>query len=173
MNWHYGFCLFGYGFFSFFWVNVKGFFGDDDHSLGNMYQISNQITLGLNEKEIIKKLENIARQIVHYERKAREDLMEKRRIDMEDEVCRAYGILQHCKSLSAKEAIELLSALRMGISLGLLTLPLERITAAVFVTQKAHIQQVIQSQETGADPKLIDYTRSKLIQECLEKSAAT
>ena len=153
-------------------LSVKGFFGDDDHSLGNMYQISNQISLGLNEKEIQEKLENITRQIVNYERKAREDLLEKRRVEIEDEVFRAYGILTNCRTLSSREAIELISGLRLGVSLGIMDFPLERITAALFLTQKAHIQQAIQSQETGADTTLIDYTRAQLVQESLEKSTA-
>jgi len=152
-------------------LRVKGFFGDDEHSLGNMYQISNQISLGISEKEINEKLENITLQIVNYERKARKELLEKGKVDLEDEVFRAYGVLKHCKSLSSKEAIEFLSALRMGIAMGLIELPIEEINAAIFLTQKAHMQQLINSQEIGADIKLIDYTRSNFVKKCLEESS--
>ena len=146
-------------------LSVKGFYGDDEKSLGNMYQIANLVTIGVNEKEILEKLENITLQLVDYERKAREEMVEKRRIELEDMVFRAYGLLKYCKSISAREAIEHLSSIRMGIALGWIDLSMETVTALFFLTQKAHIQQLIGSQETAADTKYIDYIRAKMIRE--------
>lgn len=148
-------------------LSVKGFFGDEEHSLGSMYQVSNQFGLGASEVEILEKLESVAAQIVNYERKARDEMVSKQRVDIEDRVYRALGILKHCRSISAREAIEHLSALRLGAALGWLKLPLARITALMFLTQKSHIQQLIDSQETGADTKLIDYTRARMIKEAI------
>ncbi|MBT3272454.1 MAG: hypothetical protein HN368_04825 [Spirochaetales bacterium] len=150
-------------------MTVKGFFGNDENSLGDLYQISNQLGLGISEKELIEKLDAIVSQLVHYERKAREELLEKQRTELEDEVMRALGILSHCRLLSASEAIQLLASIRFGAALGLLAAPIERITAMLFLTQKAHIQYLIGSNETGADTKLIDQMRAELVRDTLER----
>ncbi len=150
-------------------LGIKGFFGDNKHSLGNIYQISNQMTLGYNEAEIINKIESFVLQIVDFERKAREELMEKKKTEMEDMVFRAYGTLKYCKLLASKEAIDLLSAIRMGISFGWIKIPYEAVTALLFLTQKSHIQQIIRSQETGGDSRHIDYTRAKFVRETIEE----
>ena len=148
-------------------LSVKGFFGDDENSLGCMYQVSNQFGLGSTEQEIVEKLESVATQIVNYERKARGEIVGRQRVDIEDRVYRAFGLLKYCKSISTREAIENLSSLRLGAALGWVTMPVERITALFFLTQKSHVQQLIDSGETGADEKLIDYTRATMIKEAL------
>ena len=150
-------------------MTVKGFFGNDENSLGDLYQISNQLGLGISEKELIEKLDAIVSQLVHYERKARDELLEKQRFELEDEVMRALGTLSHCRLLSASEAIQLLASVRLGAALGLLAAPLDRITAMLFLTQKAHIQYLIGSNETGADTKLIDQMRANLVRETLDR----
>ncbi|HUX21286.1 MAG TPA: ATP--guanido phosphotransferase [Spirochaetia bacterium] len=148
-------------------LSVKGFFGDDENSLGCMYQVSNQFGLGFTEEEIIEKLESVATQIVNYERKARDEMVGRQRVDLEDRVYRAFGLLKYCRSISAREAIENLSSLRLGAALGWVDMPVELITALFFLTQKSHVQQLIDSGETGADTKLIDHTRAVMIKEAL------
>lgn len=152
-------------------LSVKGFFGDDENSLGSMYQVSNQFGLGFTEDEVVEKLESVATQIVNYERKARDELVERQRVDVEDRVYRAFGLLKYCNSISVREAIENLSSLRLGASLGWVDMPVEQITALLFLTQKSHVQQLIDSQETGADTRLIDYTRANMIREALGNAA--
>jgi protein arginine kinase len=148
-------------------LSVKGFFGEDEHSLGSMYQVSNQFGLGTTENEIIEKLESVGTQIVNYERKAREEMVGRQRMEIEDRVFRAFGLLKYCRSISVREAVEHLSSLRLGAALGWITIPLARITALLFLTQKSHVQRLIDSPETGADTKLIDYTRALMIKEAL------
>ena len=142
---------------------VKGFMGDEDHSLGSMYQISNQFTIGQSEDEIIEKLENLAMQIAGYELKARSEMLDKKRTEIEDSVFRAYGLLTNCRLLSSNEAINNLSAMRMGISLGLIDMPIEVCSSLIFLSQKSHIQKMIKDKEAGADEKLIDYTRAEYV----------
>ncbi len=150
---------------------VKGFFSDNEGSLGDMYQISNQLTLGLNEKEIIEKLEGIAMQLVNYEKKAREELMERRRVEIEDKILRAYGVLKFCRSISIKEAIELLSLIRLGVSIGIIDgIDLRTINTLLFASQKSHIQKFISGNEEDADSNYIDFIRAKVIREALESS---
>ena len=146
---------------------VKGFFSDGESSLGDMYQISNQATLGLGEKEIVDGLVNIVTPLVQYERKAREELRERQRIDLEDRVCRAFGILTHCRSISSREAMDHLSSLRLGASLGLVEgLTLDTVTALFFLSQKHHVQQML-GQDDEAGSKAIDIARARTIREAL------
>ncbi len=149
-------------------LSIRGFFSESMESLGDMYIIANEITIGLAEKEIIGNLGRIAVQLAGYENRTREELMEKRRVDIEDRVYRAWGLLTWCRYLTHREAIEALSALRLGVSLGLVaSVDASTITALLFLSQKSHIQRVLQSHADAADGKLIDYTRAKIIREAL------
>jgi protein arginine kinase len=142
---------------------VNGFMGDDDHSLGSMYQISNQFTIGYSEEELVDKLQNLSLQIAGYERKAREEMYERKKTEVEDTVYRAYGLLTNCRLLSSNEAINNLSHLRMGIALGLIDLPTEVCSALIFLSQKSHIQKMIKDKDTAADDNLIDFTRAAYV----------
>jgi protein arginine kinase len=148
--------------------DVRGYFSDDeDRSLGDLYQVSDQLCIGTSEEQQLERLESVSQQLVRYERKARGELFEKCRIDIEDEVYRAYGVLTHCRKITAKEAKELLTVIRFGVTVGLLDLPLKRIDALLFLSQKAHMQYLIDSQECGSDSNLINYTRARVIQRTL------
>lgn len=148
-------------------MTVKGFFGDDEASLGQMYQISNHLTFGFSEDDLVEKLDVIAQQLVHYERKARSELLDNARVDVEDRVLRALGVLRFCRQLSAREAVEHLSSLRLGAALGIIEAPLERITALLFLSQKAHVQYIVDAQDSGADSTDVDVMRARIIQHAL------
>jgi protein arginine kinase len=151
-----------------FGLSIKGFFSDSEESLGDIYQVSNHISIGMTEKEIVENLESIVLQIVQYERRAREEVLEKEPIAVKDKIFRALGILSYAKSITSKEAMNLLSLLRLGIAMELITgVALERVTSLFFLCQKYHIQTVLGNIDE-IDTKLIDYTRAKLIRESLE-----
>lgn len=99
---------------------VRGLYGEGTEALGNMFQLSNQITLGLSEEEIIENVTNVAVQLVEQERRARHYLMQHHRIEVEDRVGRAYGILRGARKISSQEAMKLLSEVRLGIGLGII-----------------------------------------------------
>jgi protein arginine kinase len=149
-------------------LSIRGFFSETMESLGDMYVIANEITIGLAEKEIIGNLGRIAVQLAGYENRTREELMEKRRVDIEDRVYRAWGLATWCRYLTHREAVEALSALRLGVALGLITsVDVPTLTALLFLSQKSHLQRVLQSHADATDGKLIDYTRAKIIREAL------
>jgi protein arginine kinase len=100
-------------------LTVRGLFGEGSGSAGNMYQISNQITLGESEENIIEQLSAVIRQLVEYERRARRALIEKDRFAILDHVGRAFGLLHNSYKLSVPEAVEALSAVRFGVDLGM------------------------------------------------------
>ena len=152
-------------------MQIKGYFTDDQLSLGDMYQVANQFSIGTSEKEILEKLENLGVQLVHYERKAREELFDRRTVDLEDIVYRAWGILTNCRRISAKEAIEKLATLRFGAVMGIVDVPVEAVTALQFVTQKAHIQHYLKGGDDESEADQVEITRAKVIQTVLKESS--
>ncbi len=97
---------------------VRGLYGEGTESLGNLYQISNQSTLGESEETIIRRLERVISQVAQHEENAREKLMEDDPEMVSDKIGRAYGILRHAHIIDSKEALNLLSILRLGGNLG-------------------------------------------------------
>lgn len=100
-------------------VSVRGFYGENTDAKGYFYQISNQKTLGISDKEITQNIKAIVSSIIEQEQKAREILL-KNRLKIEDSVYRAYGILKNARKISLEESIKLLSTLSFGISLNLI-----------------------------------------------------
>ena len=96
---------------------VRGFFGEGTESLGNLFQISNQSTLGESEETIIRRLERVLEQVTSHERNARLKLFEDDADMVFDRVGRAYGTLRHAHVIASKEALNLLSLLRLGADL--------------------------------------------------------
>ncbi|MCL6559978.1 MAG: protein arginine kinase [Firmicutes bacterium] len=100
-------------------LTVRGLYGEGTEALGDLFQVSNQITLGQSEDEIISNLISITRQILAQERAARGALYKEKREAIEDRVCRAYGLLRHARIVSSEEVMKLISDLRMGHELGI------------------------------------------------------
>ena len=122
---------------------VRGLWGEGTEATGNMYQISNQMTLGEEETTIIGNLERIVLEIIGHEKDARLRLMEKRETTVRDHVGRAFGILSFAHSLSSKEALDLLSGLRLGIDLGILkNVGRRTVDELMLITQPGHLQRL-------------------------------
>lgn len=102
-------------------LTVRGFYGEGSEAQGNLYQISNQITLGLTEAEIISNLSVVVQQLIDQERAARDRLKGELYHQMDDKAHRAHGLLAHARIISSEEALTLLSDLRLGIDLGIIT----------------------------------------------------
>ena len=102
-----------------FEVNIRGIYGENSKAVGDMFQLSNQKTLGVTEKEIIENIYIIAQKLINKEREARK-LLAKDDISLEDKVYRSYGILSNCRKISSEEARELLSDIKLGTDLGIL-----------------------------------------------------
>jgi protein arginine kinase len=123
-------------------LNVRGLYGEHSNVMGNLFQVSNQTTLGQSERESIESLDRVTRQIMETETRARERLVRDARVQVEDKVWRAYGLLRYCRSVSAQEVINLCSAVRLGVSMGLAGLcPLHVVNELLVLTQPAHLQR--------------------------------
>lgn len=122
---------------------VRGLYGEGSQAMGDFYQISNQITLGKSEKELMGQVLEVVPMLIDYERKAREYLVSKGRKDLHDRVSRAYGILCTAQTISSEETMHLLSSVRMGVNLGLIDdLEIPTINKLFIHTQPAHLQKL-------------------------------
>ncbi len=148
-------------------LEVKGFTGDEDGSLGSLYQLYNPVSIGENEKDIVEKLARIASQLVDYEQKAREEMKRHRKIELEDIVYRAYGTLNYCRLLQEKEAINLLSDVRLGVALGWIKVPIQIINALLVLVGKAHLQQIAGYEKLEESSQQIKRIRARLVQHAL------
>lgn len=99
---------------------VRGSYGEGSEALGNIYQVSNQTTLGKSEEEMLGDLENITKRLLSHERKSREILLSKSRVHVENKVFRSLGVITHARILPSAEAARCLSDVRLGIDLGII-----------------------------------------------------
>lgn len=100
-------------------ISIRGMYGENTQGEGSIYQISNQKTLGLRYEDILQQVEQVTNYIIKQERKARDII--KNRITVKDEIFRSYGVLKNALVMSKKEAIKLLSNVRLGVNMELLT----------------------------------------------------
>lgn len=147
-----------------FGMNIRGIYGEDTQSKGDIYQISNNQTLGITEDEIISNLENITKKVIEQERLARKYLT-KEKLELEDKVYRAYGILTNSVKLSLDECINLLSNVKLGTDLGIIKeVNDKKVKELELYTKPANLQK-----KTG---KLLnaydrDIERSKIIKQII------
>lgn len=152
-------------------LTVRGLWGEGTEATGNMFQISNQITLGDSEEHIISNLEQIVLELVEHEKNARTRLMDRKEPVLKDHVGRAYGILSNAHILSSKEALDLLSGLRLGIDLGIFKNMNRRvIDELLLLTQPAHLQKV---EDKKLRPKDRDRARATLVRARLAEAEKT
>jgi protein arginine kinase len=144
-------------------VVVRGLHGEGSAAVGNLFQISNRVSLGLPEEEIASSLQAIARQVVDRERSAREWLYANRRAQIEDRAARAYGLLTNARLMPSAEAAALLSDLRLGIDLNVLPhLHPSLFNELLVRTRPAFLQAAAGGQD---QPELRDSLRATLIRQ--------
>jgi protein arginine kinase len=131
---------------------VRGLYGEGSQAMGDFYQISNQITLGRSELDLVKQVGEVIPVIIDYERQARAFLVKESRKDLHDRVSRAYGILCTAQTISSEETLHLLSSVRMGVYLGLIQdLEIPTINKLFIHTQPAHLQKLRGAELPSAD----------------------
>ena len=148
-------------------IAVRGMYGENSEPLGHMIQISNQVTLGHTEEELVTSVERISNQIVEWELQLRKTLLQNDRIGIEDEVYRAYGVLANARRLKTKEALELLSDLRTGVDMGLIsTVSKEILDELQIVVQPATIQKLAGRRMPATERDII---RADVVRDRIEK----
>lgn len=123
-------------------LTVRGIYGEGSEAMGNLFQISNQITLGQSEEEIIENLYGVVLQIIEHEKSAREKLLMDSKLRIVDRVMRSYGILAHAAIMDSKEAAQRLSDVRLGVDLKLIdTLSSQVLNELNVLTQPGFLQK--------------------------------
>lgn len=141
---------------------VRGLHGEGTEAMGNLFQVSNQTTLGEAEEEIIERLNKVIETIIEHEKNARLLLLEKRPVTLLDQIGRAYGILSHAHSMSSKEALNQLSIIKLGVDLELFPEGHRFPVDELFIeTQPAHLQKGAHAQKMTAEER--DTLRAALI----------
>jgi protein arginine kinase len=144
---------------------VRGLYGEGTEALGNVFQVSNQMTLGESETDIVEKLTKVVAQIVEHEENGRASLLEKKPKVVFNHIGRAYGILANAHSISSKETMNLLSLLRLGGDLGLFPdMPGALVDELFIITQPAHLQRQF-SEKLNAEER--DLLRADMLRERL------
>ena len=144
---------------------VRGLYGEGTEALGNVFQVSNQMTLGESETVIVERLEKVLSQIIEHEENARQTLLEKKKKTVFNHVGRAYGVLANAHSISSKETMNLLSLLRLGIDLGSFPGTERALVDELFLTtQPAHLQKQHADKLSAEERDLIraDMVRERL-----------
>ncbi len=141
---------------------VRGLHGEGTEAMGNLFQVSNQTTLGETEEEIIGRLNRVIEQILEHEQNARALLAQRKSVTLHDQIGRAYGILSHAYSMSSKEALNLLSVIKLGVDLGVFPESCRFPVDELFIeTQPAHLQKGAGTQKMSADER--DSLRAAII----------
>ncbi len=148
-------------------LTARGIYGEGSEALGSIYQISNQITLGPSEEELINNLSVICRQIVEKERIARKALHKTSGMQFEDALWRAYGILQNARVLELKEFMAFISQMRLGVGMGLIPdFRLEDVDTLMTAGQPAGIMKKV---GRALDDSEIDIARADIIRDALDE----
>lgn len=147
-------------------MNVRGLYGEGTKAEGDIYQVSNNQTLGITEKEIAKNLNLLAQKIIDQERLARKYLS-KNSLKLEDEVYRSYGILANARRLSEDEALELLSKVKLGTDLGIIKeLNDKKVRELMLFTKPANMQKRLGTKLSVIDQEA---SRCEVIKQILQE----
>ncbi|MBU4312930.1 MAG: protein arginine kinase [Candidatus Omnitrophica bacterium] len=146
-------------------LTARGLYGEGTEASGNFFQISNQVSLGHTEEDIIDNIERIIKQIIDHEHSARESLMSQNKNMLSDRIWRAYGTLKSAYIITSNETIDLLSIVRLGVDLDLIKELDRAIVSELFIiTQPAHLQKL---EKKKLNPNERDVKRAAIIREKL------
>jgi len=129
---------------------IRGLYGEGTEAVGDFFQISNQTTLGKSEEQFVEEFRAMVPKFIDYERRARQSLMRRQAVAIEDKVVRAGSVLQSAKLIGSEETMYLLSLLRLGVHVGLVaSLTIETINELFLAIQPAHLQRIMGQDLSG------------------------
>lgn len=152
-------------------IVVRGSYGEGSEAPGNVYQVSNQTTLGKTEQEILADLGNITERLIAHERKSRELLLAKSRIALENRLFRSLGTITYARLLPSSEAARCLSDVRLGIDLDIIhDVDMSILNELLIFMQPGFLQQYADGELTQEE---MDICRAKLFRERLNVERAS
>ncbi len=145
-------------------IAPRGAYGEGSEPSGNLFQLSNQFTLGKTEESIISEIERAALGVIAEEESARESVIRKNKRSLEDKLFRAWGILKNARIIGSVEALELLSQLKLGAGEGIIDIDAGVIDELILNVRPAHLQKLFGEElpRSVRDVKRADYIRTKL-----------
>lgn len=147
-------------------LNVRGLYGEGTEAMGNVFQLSNQISMGITEEEILDNIERMTNQLISREDATRKMLLTKNKEGLFDRVSRAYGTLKSAHIINSNETVALLSAIRLGVDLGIIKNMDRRTVNELFIlTQPAHLQK-LEGKTLTSDER--DVKRAEIVKERLK-----
>lgn len=147
---------------------VRGTYGEGSQAVGNLYQISNQVTLGQSEDDIISNISGVIAQITEQERMARNKVLKESGIQLEDKIFRSYGIFTNARLLTSNECMNLLSDIKLGVDLGMINnISQKDISELMIVTQPASLQKMA---GRTLDDEERDIKRAEIVRKKLKKT---
>ncbi len=148
-------------------LTYRGLFGEGSEALGHLFQLSNQVTLGKSEVELLDHLGRLVRRVMEYEERARSVLQEGASAALEDRIWRAWAVLRHARTLSFEELVNLLSGVRLGVGLKILPdVPLYTLNRLLVLAQTAHVAQ---SFGVSCDAESLAEHRATLVRKMFEE----
>lgn len=147
-------------------INVRGVYGEGSDAIGDLFQVSNKVSLGLTNLEIINNVKAVVNKLIEQERQARE-FLKTRGIEFEDKICRDYGILSCARKLTYGEAEKLISMVKLGVSMGIITdIDAQKVNEINIISKPATLQKYAKETLTGKD---LDIKRAEFIQKVIKK----
>ena len=144
-------------------LNIRGLYGEGTEAAGNMFQISNQVSMGMSEEDIVDNIDRIVSQVLSREDATRKAIIAKNKDALVDRISRAYGTLKSAHIITSNETVALLSAIRLGVDLGIVKNMDRRMVNELFIlTQPAHLQK-LEGRLLNANER--DIKRADLIRE--------
>lgn len=147
---------------------VRGLYGENTEASGNVYQFSNQVTLGKTEEDIILSIKNISAQIIEQERALRQEILKQNKFKLEDRIFRSFGILQNARIIDTGETLKRLSDLRLGVDMGILhDIDITDINKIMLLIQPGGLQK---TKGRILGPEERDTCRAELVRELMNKT---
>lgn len=146
-------------------IAARGLYGEGSEASGNFFQISNQVTLGRSEEDIIDNIEKLINQVIGREKSARDYLLTNNKASISDRIWRACGTLKSARIITSDETIRLFSLIRLGVDIGIITdIDRKTLNELFIFTQPAHLQKLEGKKLSSAerDMKRADLIREKL-----------
>ncbi|MBQ3005503.1 MAG: protein arginine kinase [Clostridia bacterium] len=143
-------------------LTIRGVFGEGSNSMGDIYQLSNQVSLGISEEVAIKNLTSITLQIIAQERAAAGEMI--KNPEVQDKIFRAYGVLKNARLLSTDEFMSLMSIVRLGAVNNILDINIEKISELI-VNMQAATLSVMKGE--SLPPEKRDMFRAEVVRETI------
>lgn len=147
-------------------IAIRGIYGENSEASGNMFQISNQVTLGQAEEEIVNHITNTVTQIIEQERVLRNELYTQNPLRFEDKVYRSLGLFSNARIISSEESLKLISDVRLGVDMGIIeNISIETINEIMLLIQPANLQKTV-GKPLSSDER--DIKRAEIVREKLK-----